>query len=114
MFSSDLAFRYIQKKTNNIDKTRIHEIKKDSKKHNQYTIYPNPSKDIVNIELNSTDTHKQGKTSGELFDIFGISKSKVEIKDGKAMFSVKGLQKGIYILKICINEKVESHKIAVE
>lgn len=84
------------------------------KQDNQYIIYPNPSKDIVNIELNSTEPHKQAKTSGELFDIFGISKSKVEIKDGKVMFSVKDLQKGIYILKIFINEKVESHKIVVE
>lgn len=86
----------------------------NTKQDNQYTIYPNPSKDTVNIELNNTETHKQAKTSGELFDIFGISKSKMEIKEGKAMFSVKGLQKGIYILKIITNNKVETHQIAVE
>ena len=44
----------------------------------------------------------------------GLSKTKVEIKDNNATFSVRGLNKGIYVLKIYINDKVESHQIAVE
>lgn len=81
-----------------------------------YTIYPNPSKDIVNIELrNANNIPEKGATiSGELFDMMGQSKSKVEIIDNKATFSVHGLNKGIYILKIYINNQVESHQIAVE
>lgn len=81
-----------------------------------YLIYPNPSSDIVNIDLIDAKNQPEINTtiSGELFDIMGQSKSKVEINDNKATFSVKGLIKGIYVLKIYINDKVESHQIAVE
>lgn len=44
----------------------------------------------------------------------GQSNSKVEINNNKAIFSVRGLKKGIYVLKIYINDKVETHQIAVE
>lgn len=83
---------------------------------NIFTIYPNPSKDIINIEIRDANNlpEKGALISGELFDIMGLSKSKVEIKDNKATFSVRGLNKGIYVLKIYINDKVESHQIAVE
>ncbi|EOG6908102.1 T9SS type A sorting domain-containing protein [Flavobacterium psychrophilum] len=36
------------------------------------------------------------------------------MSNNKATFSVRGLNKGIYVLKIHINDKVESHQIAVE
>ncbi len=81
-----------------------------------YYVYPNPSKDIVNIDLR--DQNNQPETSaiisGELFDMMGQSKSIVEILNNKATFSVSDLNKGIYILKIYINDQVESHQIAVE
>ena len=83
---------------------------------NYYTIYPNPSNDIVNIEIRDVNNiPEKGETvSGELFDMMGQLKSKVEISNNKATFSVKGLNKGIYVLKIYINNQVESHQIAVE
>jgi hypothetical protein len=83
---------------------------------NYYTIYPNPSNDLVNIDLRDQKNQpKNNKTiSGELFDMMGQSKSKVEISNNKATFSVKGLNKGIYVLKIYINNQVESHQIAVK
>ena len=81
-----------------------------------YTVFPNPSKDIVNIDLKNKDRQpeKTAHISGELFDVLGISKAKVEIKNNQASFSVSGLRKGIYILKIYIDGQVESHQIAVE
>ena len=81
-----------------------------------YTVYPNPTKDIVNIDLrDQNNIPEKGTTiSGELFDMMGQSKSKVEITNNKATFTVRGLNKGIYVLKIYINDKVESHQIAVE
>lgn len=85
--------------------------------NNFYTIYPNPSNDIVNIDLRDTNNFPEKGTtiSGELFDMMGQSKSKVEIiTNNKATFSVRGLNKGIYVLKIYINNQVESHQIAVE
>lgn len=82
---------------------------------NIYTVYPNPSQDIVTIDLrdqnNQPDNTK--KITGELFNILGISKSKIQINNNKATFSVAGLTKGIYVLKIYINDQVESHQIAV-
>jgi hypothetical protein len=83
---------------------------------NTYTIYPNPTKDIVNIDLRDQNNKpEKGVTIlGELFDMMGQSNSKVEINNNKAIFSVRGLKKGIYVLKIYINNKVETHQIAVE
>jgi Secretion system C-terminal sorting domain len=79
-------------------------------------VFPNPAKNIVNIELSDIDFQPEENTkiSGELFDMMGLSNSKVEIKDNKATFSVEGLRKGIYVLKIYLNDEIETHLIAVE
>ena len=81
-----------------------------------YMIYPNPSKDMVYIDLRDQNNvpEKNAIVYGELYDLMGYLKSKVEIIDHKAVFSVSGLNKGIYVLKIYINGKEESHQIAVE
>ena len=81
-----------------------------------YMIYPNPSKDMVYIDLRDQNNvpEKKAIVYGELYDLMGYLKSKVEIIDHKAVFSVSGLNKGIYVLKIYINGKEESHQIAVE
>ena len=83
---------------------------------NVYTVAPNPAKNIVNIEIRDKQHSnlKETTVSGELFDLKGISKSIIEIKNNKATFSVIGLNKGIYILKIYLDSKVESHQIIVE
>lgn len=82
----------------------------------QFTVFPNPADDIVTIELKDSEKQfeKDVTISGELFDMSGQSKSKIKISDNKATFSVKGLKKGIYVLKILINDQVESHRIAVK
>jgi Secretion system C-terminal sorting domain len=92
------------------------EINKITSPKSIYKVYPNPSKDIVNIDLREENNlPEKGTTiSGELFDMMGQSKSKVNIKDNKAVFSVLGLPRGIYVLKIYINDQIESHQIAVE
>ena len=81
-----------------------------------YTIYPNPSSNIVNIEIRDKNNlpEKGATISGELFDMMGQSKTKVEISNNQATFSVRNLNKGIYVLKIYINNQLESHQIAVE
>jgi len=91
-------------------------LNKQSTNNNYYNIYPNPSSDIVNIEIrDENNIPDNGATiSGELFDMMGLSIAKVEIIDNKATFSVSALNKGIYVLKIYINNQVESHQIAVE
>lgn len=81
-----------------------------------YTVYPNPSNNIVYVDLR--DQNNQPKThtliTAELFDILGQPKGKVDIVDNKAIIDVKKLPKGIYILKININDKVEGHQISVQ
>lgn len=83
---------------------------------NKFAVFPNPAKDIVTIELKDKEnqTEKNTTISGELFDMMGQSKSKVQIFDNKATFSVRALKEGIYILKIYIDGQVENHRIAVE
>ena len=83
---------------------------------NTYSVYPNPSKDIVNVDLRDQNNKpdKNATISGELFDLMGQTRTKVKIIDNKATFTVQGLNKGIYVLKIYINDQVESHQIAVD
>ena len=89
---------------------------KQSANTNYFTIYPNPSKDIVNVDLRDATNQPEKETVifGELFDILGLQRAKVKIIDNKATFSVQGLNKGIYILKIHLNNQIEAHQIAVE
>jgi hypothetical protein len=81
-----------------------------------YTISPNPSNDVVNIDLRDQNRQpvKGAAISGELFDMMGQSKVKFQVSGNKSNFSVRSLRKGIYILKIYIADQVESHQIAVE
>lgn len=91
---------------------------------NRYTVYPNPSNDIINIEIANKESQlnkekKQQPTNtstitGELFDLMGKSMRKVQIKSDIATISVAGLPKGIYVLKIYIDGKTESHQIGVK
>lgn len=81
-----------------------------------YTVYPNPSKDIVNVDLVNLNNLPENEAviSGKLFDATGRETSGIEFIDNRAVFSVKGLAKGIYVLQIKINNKTENHKIAVK
>ena len=83
---------------------------------NKYFVYPNPAKDIVNIKLieQTNQPANNVKIAAELFDLTGQSRAKVEINDSNAAFSVRDLDKGVYVLKININNQVESHQIIVE
>ncbi len=83
---------------------------------NLYTVYPNPSKDVINIELANKKNQPNNKSiiNGELFDIMGQSKRKVQIKNNAASIIVSGLPKGIYVLNINIDGKIEGHQVIVE
>ncbi|WP_310555690.1 M4 family metallopeptidase [Flavobacterium sp.] len=80
----------------------------------KYIIYPNPSNDIIYIDLRNQSDAVNWVVFGELFDLQGISKTVVQIIDNKATVNVKNLPKGIYILKINIDGQVETHQIIVE
>lgn len=83
-------------------------------------VYPNPSSDMVYVNLNgtvgeiSTAQFKAAhQVSGELYDYLGNLVTKVTIVNGKASFSVGHLSKGVYILKINASGQIESHRIVV-
>lgn len=81
-----------------------------------FIVYPNPSNDVVNIDVKEGNSilAVDTKVSGELFDMMGNSKSKIKIKNKKASFNVNGLNKGVYVLKIYMDDKTESHQIGIK
>lgn len=87
-----------------------------SEQEKVFIVYPNPSNDIVNIDVKEGKTMLtvHSKVSAELFDIMGNSKAKINIKNNKASFNVSTLNKGIYVLQIYIDGKTESHQIGVK
>lgn len=80
-----------------------------------YTIYPNPSSNILNISLSDTSMSpsKSATILAILYDMNGVEKNRVTIIKNIATLDVSMLNKGIYILKININDSVESHQIVV-
>lgn len=88
----------------------------DSKSINIYTVYPNPTNNLINVSL-VDETQKPATISkiiAELYDFSGQPKQKVEIKNNIVSINCSGLTKGIYILKISIDGNVESHQVFVQ
>jgi hypothetical protein len=83
---------------------------------NMYTIYPNPSNNIINISLKDSNYQPTTNTtvSGELYDLNGQPKGSVQINNNQASFSVAGLLPGIYVLNIYFDGQVEGHQVYVE
>lgn len=83
---------------------------------NIYQAYPNPARDFLRIDLRDQNIQpKSGsKINGELFDMMGKSQSIIQIDNNKASHSIQNLKKGIYVLKIFINDQVESYNISIE
>ena len=81
-----------------------------------YTVYPNPSNNIVNIALRDLNNQPSVNTTvtGELYDLNGQPKTTVQINNNQASFSVASLPRCIYILNINVNGQVEGHQIIVE
>jgi hypothetical protein len=84
---------------------------------NAYKVYPNPSKDIIKIDVIhevKAQNKAEVKVSGEVFDILGKSKFKVEMQSNGAKFSVARLNPGVYVLKIYLDDTIETHQIVVK
>jgi|688.fasta_scaffold43719_3 hypothetical protein len=81
-----------------------------------YAIYPNPSNDNINVDLRNNEFKPiaENNVKGELFDLFGQSKGITNIINNKANISVQNLNKGVYVLKIYFDDKVESHQVIVQ
>lgn len=68
-----------------------------------FTIYPNPTADVVNFDL-------QNKvTSVEVYDAAG--KLVKSVKDGTKSINISSLTKGSYILKVNADNKIYTKKV---
>nr|WP_315200261.1 T9SS type A sorting domain-containing protein [uncultured Flavobacterium sp.] len=81
-----------------------------------FTIYPNPSNTTINVALMDENKAPAKKTliTGKLYDLNNIEKRKVIIKDNNAQIDASGLNRGVYILKIDMDGKSESHQVIVK
>ena len=81
-----------------------------------YVVFPNPAKNILNIELRNKDNKptEKAKITASLFNMMGILQSDVAIKNNIATIDVSDIIRGLYLLKIDIDGSVETHHISLE
>ena len=71
-----------------------------------FKIYPNPVKDVLNIDFNTSNT------SCEIYDMQG--KMVLKLLSGSTQFNVSSLSKGSYVLKITDSGQTKTYKIVKE
>ncbi len=81
-----------------------------------FKVYPNPSSDTVKLELVDANNapEKNAEIDASLYDMLGFAKAKVIVENNKAVTDVSKLPLGLYVLKININGKTETHMISVK
>lgn len=81
-----------------------------------YKIYPNPSSQTLNISLADEKYRPVSSSfiSAELYNIAGDLKSTVAIKNHTAQLDVSSLPLGVYVLRINVDGKIESHQVLVK
>jgi Secretion system C-terminal sorting domain len=79
-------------------------------------IFPNPAKDILNIDLKDSNNNLSQETevSIEMYDIQGKKVKQMSEKTNKFSLDIRDLSKGIYVLKVQIEDTFETHKIIIE
>jgi len=81
-----------------------------------YKIHPNPSSQTLNISL-ADEKYRPVSSSlirAELYNIEGDLKSTVAIKNHTAQLDVSRLPLGVYVLRINVDGKIESHQVLVK
>lgn len=87
-----------------------------SKPISVFKAYPNPSNNVVYldvVDVNNTPK-KNAQIKASLYDMMGLEKEKVQIKHNKATINVATLPKGLYVLRVTINDDIETHLISVK
>ena len=79
----------------------------------EFKIYPNPSKDYVNIELDQSKKIAEN-TNASVYDLMGVVRKSISITDYNTKLYLEDLKKGIYILKINSENAVENHQLIIE
>lgn len=82
----------------------------------RYVVYPNPSKNVVNVSLKEENINSENRATitAELFDMFGVSRGEVSIVNNQAVIDVSYLAEGVYVLRIHIDDLIESYEILVQ
>jgi hypothetical protein len=80
---------------------------KEINSENQISIFPNPVSSTINIEVLQ-------KSTIELLNIQGQTILQQTVQQGKTDIDIGGLAKGVYILRLCSNDKTEVTKIVKE
>jgi hypothetical protein len=85
-------------------------------KINLFKIYPNPSNDIINIDIDNLELNNLNSTlsTATVYNMFGKLVERIKITNNKAVIDVKGYTKGIYILKINTDGTEENHQFIVK
>jgi hypothetical protein len=90
-------------------------LEKNSLTYN-YSIFPNPAKNQIQIYTKYPSKVRETYTSvqAELLNLMGIPKRIVSIGKSSTKMDLNGLEKGIYVLKINMNGKIERHTIIID
>lgn len=80
----------------------ISNLQKDFTENHQILVYPNPTKDLLNIQYD----HNSGEASFKLHDLQGRLQLNKVLDMGITSISLSGLPKGLYIYDIQINDQV--------
>jgi hypothetical protein len=81
-----------------------------------FQISPNPTSEILNVSIKDKNIlpSKNATIIASLFDMMGIQKEKVSVVNNTATINVANLPKGIYVLKINIDDIEETHQVSVQ
>ncbi len=82
----------------------------DNLLNNQFHVYPNPAKDILNIEFDQI----QNDRSVQLISVTGKIVREMKTSSLNNKLDVRGLSKGIYMLKLVNTTNVEYTRIVLE
>ncbi|MBS1572584.1 MAG: zinc-dependent metalloprotease [Bacteroidetes bacterium] len=84
--------------------------------NNIFSIYPNPASDIVYIEQkNPNKIQKNDKLIDvEILDLTGNTKIKTKLNSNKTEIKTNHLEKGVYIINIYIDNKIEKHQVIIK
>jgi hypothetical protein len=81
-----------------------------------YKIYPNPSSSYFNVGLVDSDEQPVSSNGiyGELLDLNGLFVRNITINNNQAQVDASDLRKGVYILRIHYDNKIESHQVIID
>lgn len=82
------------------------DIENSGQKWNGFKVYPNPVKDVLNIDFSGDNV------SCAIFDMQG--KQVLELTPGNKQFNVSSLPNGVYVLKVTDSEKTSTYKVIKE